>query len=484
MTQKRRAPGPGRSNAALTRVSPAVDAPRGAEGREAFLDVVRALAIVRVIAWHAFGLAWITYVVAAMPAMFFVTGSLLAKSFARRPAGTVLVDRFRRLLVPLWAFGLVAWGAMAIGAWRTGTDLPLHRALTWIFPLTDPVGSAWAGGWLSSHLWYLRTVVWLLLAAPLLLRAVRARPALALGVPMAAVFALDVLGRIAGALPVSHQVAWGAGDLVLYSVFLMAGFLHRDGAFRAVTRRAWVAVALLWAAAAVAWRLTQPVPLGVVNNSHPLHLFVGAGWLAAALASQRSLARFGASRLARRPIRAIGARALTIYLWHTAAIIVAVNVLEARGIEGPVAHPVGLALLTALGILVAVQFFGWIEDLAARRRRAPLAAPVSRRSGAGLLIRPAVALLAVVAVTGAILVSPHDEPGGGSEAAATTRARRRPPIPSQPPPAPTFARADPDAEAAATATAPLPPKNERHPPDKLEGLLEQWDEATGIEGAL
>ena len=38
---------------------------------------VRAIAIVRVVAWHAFGAAAITYFVAAMPAMFFVTGSLL-----------------------------------------------------------------------------------------------------------------------------------------------------------------------------------------------------------------------------------------------------------------------------------------------------------------------------------------------------------------------------------------------------------------------
>nr|MDQ3640802.1 acyltransferase family protein [Actinomycetota bacterium] len=289
--------------------APIPDAVGAPEGRETFLDVVRAVAIVRVIAWHAFGVAWITYVVAAMPAMFFVTGSLLAKSFGRRAPRTVLLDRFRRLLVPLWAFGLIAWAAMAVAAWRTETILPLHRALTWVFPLTDPMGSAWEGGWLSSHLWYLRTVVWLLLASPLLLRAVRARPALALVVPIATVFGLDVVTRSGGALPVSHQASWGAGDLALYSVFLMAGFLHRDGAFRAVTHRAWVAGAVLCAVAAVAWRLTQPVPLGVVNNSHPLHLFIGAGWLAAALAVQRPLARLGASRLARAPIRAVGARA-------------------------------------------------------------------------------------------------------------------------------------------------------------------------------
>ena len=103
--------------------------------------------------------------------MFFVTGSLLAKSMNRRPPRTVLADRFRRLLVPLWAFTAVAWLAMAVAATRMGTELPLHRAVVWLFPLADPHGSAWEGGWLSSHLWYLRTLVWLLLASPFLLRA-------------------------------------------------------------------------------------------------------------------------------------------------------------------------------------------------------------------------------------------------------------------------------------------------------------------------
>src|SRR5918998_1998454 len=114
---------------------PGLDRGLAQGGRETFLDVVRAVAIVRVIAWHAFGLAAITYVVAAMPAMFFVTGSLLAKSLGRRSTRTVLVDRFRRLLIPLWAFGLVAWLAMALVAIWSNDPLPLHQALAWIFPL-------------------------------------------------------------------------------------------------------------------------------------------------------------------------------------------------------------------------------------------------------------------------------------------------------------------------------------------------------------
>jgi CubicO group peptidase (beta-lactamase class C family)/peptidoglycan/LPS O-acetylase OafA/YrhL len=460
----------GRSGRAAGPASPAAPA------RETFLDVVRAVAIVRVVAWHTFGVAAITYVVAAIPAMFFVTGSLLAKSFGRRSVRIVLADRFRRLLVPLWGFGLVAWVAMAVAAAHTGTGLPLHRALVWVFPLADPAGTGWEGGWLSSHLWYVRTVVWLLLAGPLLLRAVRARPRLTFAVLVAAVFALDLLARSSTVIAVGHRVVWGAGDLALYAVFLVAGFLHRDGALRQVTRRGWLVVAVVAGLAAAGWRLTQPVPLGVVNNSHPLHLFVGTGWLALALALQQPLARLGTRPVAGRLVRAIGARSLTIYLWHTAAIILAANVLDATGIDGATAHPVALAVLTVAGILIAVHLFGWIEDLAARR------APRGTRPPLRVLSRPALALATAAAVTGVVVVAPSTGPEGLPEAAASVRSARRPPVPSRPPPPPTFAASP--ANEPAPADVELSAPAERRLVARLDGVLQAWAERTGVAGAL
>jgi len=69
------------------------------------LDALRALALVRVMIWHVFGVAAITYV-AAMPAMFFVTGSLLAKSLGRRQARAVLVEDMAKNLKPAKALGM------------------------------------------------------------------------------------------------------------------------------------------------------------------------------------------------------------------------------------------------------------------------------------------------------------------------------------------------------------------------------------------
>jgi len=443
--------------------------------RELFLDAIRAIAIVRVVAWHAFGVAAITYFVAAMPAMFFVTGSLLAKSMNRRAPRIVLADRFRRLLIPLWAFAGIAWLAMALAAARMGTELPVHRAVVWLFPLADPHGTAWEGGWLSSHLWYLRTLVWLLLASPFLLGAVRRAGAAVLVVPVAGVFLIDALTREGGMLAGHHATAWAAGDLVLYAVFLMAGFVHRDKGLGRVSRRGWLVLAVLAAGAATAWRLTQPVPLGVVNNSHPMHLFVGAAWLSIALAGRDVLTRVASGPFLGAAIRAIGRRSLTIYLWHTAAIIVALNVLEAAGIDGPL-RSAGLVVLTVLGTLVAVHLFGWVEDLAARR---PL--PSQGRRPAGRLNRPVVALVTLAAVVGVVLAAPRDEPSDMSEAAAAaTRSARRPPVPSQPPPPPRFsvepAKVTDDEPITVTAAPGLAPR--------LEYMLNAWLEHSGAGGAI
>ena len=134
----------------------------------AFLDAVRTAAVLRVIVWHAFGAAAITYVLSAVPAMFFVTGSLLARSIDRHGAARTTVDRLRRMLVPLWAFAAVAFAVMA-GADRvvhsTATQVPRDALVWWLVPLWDPKGSVWEAGWLSAPLWYLRALLWLVLSS-------------------------------------------------------------------------------------------------------------------------------------------------------------------------------------------------------------------------------------------------------------------------------------------------------------------------------
>ena len=136
-------------------------------GRDRGLDLLRAAALIRVVVWHATGAAAVT-VLAAMPVMFFVSGSLFAASAGRRGGWRTVRDRVRRIGPSLWVFAAGAWLLMAIAARVTGTSLDWSHLVSWLVPVTDPVGSAWEGGWLSSPLWYLRTLLWILLLAPAL----------------------------------------------------------------------------------------------------------------------------------------------------------------------------------------------------------------------------------------------------------------------------------------------------------------------------
>jgi hypothetical protein len=89
---------------------------RPAKQRDGFLDALRAVAIIRVVLWHAFGTPIISWVIATMPMMFFVAGSLLHNSLEARPAGQVLRSRLRRLLVPFWFFGAIVLGFLSTSA--------------------------------------------------------------------------------------------------------------------------------------------------------------------------------------------------------------------------------------------------------------------------------------------------------------------------------------------------------------------------------
>src|SRR3954470_12015513 len=96
----------------------------GTAGRDPALDLLRGIALVRVVLWHTFAKTWMT-VFAAIPLMFFVAGTLLAASGQRRRQRDVVGRRLRRLLLPLWAYGIVVAGATAVRASLNHEDLRL-----------------------------------------------------------------------------------------------------------------------------------------------------------------------------------------------------------------------------------------------------------------------------------------------------------------------------------------------------------------------
>ena len=128
-------------------------APAGAEKRphhtrDQYVDALRALALVRVVAYHTYGWIWLPVLFPSMAVMFALAGSLVAASLSRTPGGhwRMLRKRVRRLLPPLWLYGAVLVALMMWQGWTVtrseGDRLDWHKALAWLVPLEQPAGSA------------------------------------------------------------------------------------------------------------------------------------------------------------------------------------------------------------------------------------------------------------------------------------------------------------------------------------------------------
>ncbi len=334
--------------------------------RNAYLDLLRAAAIVRVIVYHLFGWPWLTIALPAMGIMFALAGSLMAASLDRR-AGSVISSRLRRLLPPLWVFGLVAVPLMIAGGWlREDGDHPFSvaRLVFWIVPLGDPVGSergvdAW------EPLWYLRAYLWFVVLSPLLYLLYRRIGWLAVAAP---VVLLAILHRTGFALPgVADAALW---DFATYGACWIAGFAHHDGRLARTSPWAVAGSAAVLGAAALYRLQGHPGDSGLDLNEVPesqalwslAFVLVVLRWQP----STRWLDRVGPARSV---VAVLNARAVTVYLWHNVMIAAAWPLLGRLALDdlGVLNGPVTLAavLLLTAG---ATAMFGWAEDLAARRK--------------------------------------------------------------------------------------------------------------------
>ncbi|MQA84243.1 MAG: acyltransferase family protein [Streptosporangiales bacterium] len=336
-----------------------------ASTRERYLDVLRAVALIRVVAYHTFNFGWFSILFPSMGVMFALAGSLMASSLDRSPGTYVVRNRIRRLLPSLWVFGLVVVPVMLWHGWpTTGGERPFRpfELVYWVFPIFDPPGSDW-GADATGPLWYVRAYLWFVLLSPLALWFFRRWPVPTILAPI-----VLVGGYASGALRLDSlgTAAPAVIDFGTYGACWVLGFAHRAG----MIRRLPLAGALGLAAGTMllggAWTLVHPDPeAGYDLNDIPL------GQALWCLGAVLILLRFAPTMdwLDRTPVlgrlvTVINARALTIYLWHNVAINLIVPINDRLGLYTTAEQ----FAMVWLPIAAAVLLFGWVEDLAARRR--------------------------------------------------------------------------------------------------------------------
>jgi peptidoglycan/LPS O-acetylase OafA/YrhL len=355
--------------------------------RNRYLDLLRAAAIARVVVYHLFGWPWLSIVLPAMGVMFALAGSLTAASLDRRNAAGVVTSRLRRLLPPVWLLGLIAVPIMLAYGWGRESDgehpfSPL-KLVYWLVPVVDPPGSD-HGLDIWEPLWYIRAYLWFVVLSPVLYLAYRKTGWLTVVAPIGLIALLDKTGFT---LPDAADAAlW---DFVTYGACWIAGFAHHDGRLARLRPATVIVVAVGLGATAMYWLVGHQGPdrwdLNDVSESQALWSLAFVLLVLRWQPPMEWLARF---RPLDRTVSLLNARAVTIYLWHNIAIAAVWPVLTVAAMDdlGSMNGVVDLATALAL-TAVAVLAFGWVEDLAARRRprlwpdNTPPRGPSSSRTG-------------------------------------------------------------------------------------------------------
>ncbi|MFU8851899.1 acyltransferase family protein [Micromonospora sp. SL1-18] len=323
--------------------------------RNRYLDLLRFLAIVRVVVYHVVGSAALTLIFPAMSVMFALAGSLMAASLDRTGAPAVL-RRLRRLLPSVWVLAAIFVPAMLL------TGLPLTpKVLLWLFPVSDPPANHW-GALALSPIWYLRDYLWFVLASPLVLWLFRRAPLPTLLAPYALLLLIEV-----GVYPDAPTVLREFG---LYFGAWLLGFAHHDGMLRRLRNRVLVPTALALGAAGLGWIFTHAGTRGYdLNDIHVGNALWSAAFILVAIGRAPAEAAWvDRIPVLSRAVTVLNRRALTVYLWHMSFVVVLTPLV---GLVGWAPRdPIGLAIRVVLVFAlvgVVTLLVGWVEDVAARR---------------------------------------------------------------------------------------------------------------------
>ncbi|KOV24226.1 acyltransferase family protein [Streptomyces sp. XY152] len=361
-------------------------------GRDRYLDLLRSIALVRVVVYHLFGWAWLTVLFPSMGVMFALAGSLMARSL-KRPALGVIRSRVRRLLPPMWAFAAVVLTMMFVNGWNPAED-PDHGD-TWgligLFNYIVPIGAPpypWHVGspsglledtWAvqaAGVLWYLRAYLWFVLASPLLLWLFRKAPWPTLLAPLGLT---AIVGT--GVVTIPGETGNAVTDFAVYGSCWVLGFAHHEGLLKRIPRYVSVSCASLVMAFGLWWASNHLGPDGWDLNDIPLAQATWSFGFVVILLQYSPSWQELPGRLAKwdKLVTLSNNRAVTIYLWHNLLIMATVPIIDLayrlpfmqseRAMAAlDSAYTLWMFALVWPLIGLAVLAVGWVEDLAAKRK--------------------------------------------------------------------------------------------------------------------
>ncbi|MCT7357290.1 acyltransferase, partial [Streptomyces sp. 15-116A] len=356
--------------------------------RDRYFDLLRAIALFRVVLYHLMGWAWLPVVFPSMGVMFALAGNLMARSL-KRPAVQVVRGRMRRLLPPLWLLGAIGVTGMLAQGWTPDDEGHpgwwWFHLTYWVLPLSDPpyaegvagiqgyLGEDWAAE-LAGPLWYIRAYLWFVLLSPLLLKALRAQPWVTLAAPLVLSGVLQF-----GWLTVpTERIDSAVTDFSTFGACWILGMAYQQGVFRRIPQYIVPSIAPIIACVGLWYAFHQGFRAGHDLDSIPfaqalwsfgtvlLLLHLSPSWTE----WPRHLRRWD------RLITLLNSRAVTIYLWHNVCILVAATLYDrlwgfpVLELNVPWLLESSWPVLLLVWMLLAgcVVTFGWAEDLAARRK--------------------------------------------------------------------------------------------------------------------
>ncbi|PTM91083.1 MULTISPECIES: acyltransferase [unclassified Streptomyces] len=360
-------------------------------GRDRYLDLLRSIALVRVVVYHLFGWAWLSVLFPSMGVMFALAGSLMARSL-NRPTMSVIRGRVRRLLPPLWAFSAVVLAMMFAQGWNPAKDP--DNGGTWgiveLFDYIVPIGAPpypWhlghAGGLLDADwadqaagpLWYLRAYLWFVVASPLLLWAFRRVPWATLLAPLGLT---AIVGT--GLVTIPGETGNAVTDFTVYGGCWVLGFAHHEGVLKRVPRYVAVSCSVFVMAFGLWWASGHLGPDGWDLNDIPLAQATWSFGFVVILLQYSPSWQELPGRLAKwdKLVTLANNRAVTIYLWHNLLIMATVPIIDqaynlpfmesdraASTLDST--YMLWMFVLVWPLIALAILAFGWIEDIAAKR---------------------------------------------------------------------------------------------------------------------